>query len=113
MVLQWLYWHLYQIQVSRILQLVQRQRPFTQGRVRYFKKKQYTGSSILEDDKDAGMLKQRLLYPVQISDTLQWLDWKLLSNEHAHPAMVHSQRVLSLFGYVVENHTENIFDYIF
>ena len=104
MVLQWLYRHLYQIQVSDILQLVQRQRPFTQGRVRYFKKKQYTGSSILEDDKDAGMLKWRLLYPVQISDTLQWLDWKLLSSKHAHPAMVHSQRVLSLFSYVVENH---------
>ena len=65
------YWHIYQIQVSGILQLVQRQRPFTQERVKYFKNKQSTGPSILEDDKDAGMLKWRLLYPVQISDTLQ------------------------------------------
>ena len=70
-VLQWLYWHLYQIQVSGILQLVQRQRPFTQERVKYFKNKQYTGPSILEDDKDAGMLKWRLLCPVETSDTLQ------------------------------------------
>ena len=68
------YWHIYQIQVSGILQLVQRQRPFTQERVKYFKNKQSTGPSILEDDKDAGMLKWTLLYPVQTSDTLQWLD---------------------------------------
>jgi len=84
-----------------------------QGRVKYFKKTKCIGPSILEDDKDAGMLKWTLLHPVQISDTLQWLDWKLLSNEHDHTAMVHSQRVLSLFSYVVENPTENVFGYIF
>ena len=45
-----------------------------QERVKYFKNKQYSGPWILQDDKDAGMLKWRLLYPVEISDTLQWLD---------------------------------------
>ena len=45
-----------------------------QGRVKYFKRKKSIGPSIFEDDKDAEMLKWTLLYPLQISDTLQWLD---------------------------------------
>ena len=45
-----------------------------QGRVKYFKKTKCIGPSILEDDKDAWMLNWTLLYPVEISDTLQWLD---------------------------------------
>ena len=55
---------------------------------------------------DATVSSANLRYPTMIR-----LETSI--HEHDHTGMVHSQRVLSLFSYVVENHTENMFDYIF
>ena len=78
MVLQWLYWDLYQVQLSAILQSVQWQWSFLQVTVRYLKKKRF-----LKMTKVQEWFEWRSLYPVRVSDILQWLDWTNISSEHA------------------------------